>query len=341
MALIVTPLGSLVITALPPAPLRSFALSRFGHRAVGRHTPSVPRVPERKGQTWPSDSASCSLSPGSSWCSTSSTGTRPRSTPETLGWILLLAGGLAIIISLVVNAQRTRSTHVVEDRRDPRSDTEAAHFPRADRSALARRSLTAMERESVKAEESLDRQARILEAVLRLLSRHGISGVSMRAVAREAGVALGLVNYYYADKTSLIRGGAAAGSRSRTSPWSSPTRRWRRRNGCAGAAPGGRSGVPHHRATSPCGCSCGRWRRRRGLRADQHRGAEALPSGPRRLDPRRPAGADPRRVRPAGRGHRRRAERHVAHARCSGSTAPRFAGASRVARRSRSAPIRY
>jgi len=38
---------------------------------------------------------------------------------ETLGWILLLAGGLAIIISLVVNAQRTRSTHVVEDRRDP------------------------------------------------------------------------------------------------------------------------------------------------------------------------------------------------------------------------------
>jgi len=39
---------------------------------------------------------------------------------ETLGWILLLAGGLAILISLLVNAQRTRSTHVVEDRRDPR-----------------------------------------------------------------------------------------------------------------------------------------------------------------------------------------------------------------------------
>jgi AcrR family transcriptional regulator len=49
-----------------------------------------------------------------------------------------------------------------------------------------------------------DRQARILDAVLGLLSRQGISGVSMRAVAREAGVALGLVNYYYADKTSLI-----------------------------------------------------------------------------------------------------------------------------------------
>jgi AcrR family transcriptional regulator len=48
------------------------------------------------------------------------------------------------------------------------------------------------------------KRALIDEAVLTLLARHGISGVSMRAVAREAGVALGLVNYYYADKTSLI-----------------------------------------------------------------------------------------------------------------------------------------
>lgn len=53
--------------------------------------------------------------------------------------------------------------------------------------------------------EQVDRQARILEAAMDLLSRHGISGVSMRAVAREAGVALGLVNYYYDDKTTLIR----------------------------------------------------------------------------------------------------------------------------------------
>jgi AcrR family transcriptional regulator len=49
-----------------------------------------------------------------------------------------------------------------------------------------------------------DREERILEAVLNLLSQHGISGVSMRAVAREAGVALGLVNYYYDDKVTLI-----------------------------------------------------------------------------------------------------------------------------------------
>ncbi|MFE5835462.1 TetR/AcrR family transcriptional regulator [Arthrobacter sp. NPDC056493] len=58
---------------------------------------------------------------------------------------------------------------------------------------------------TVKSGEQVDRQARILEAALDLLSRHGISGVNMRAVAREAGVALGLVNYYYEDKSSLIR----------------------------------------------------------------------------------------------------------------------------------------
>ncbi len=51
----------------------------------------------------------------------------------------------------------------------------------------------------------VDRQERILDAVIALLGRHGISGVSMRAVAREAGVALGLVNYYYEDKNSLVR----------------------------------------------------------------------------------------------------------------------------------------
>lgn len=49
-----------------------------------------------------------------------------------------------------------------------------------------------------------DKQQQILDAVLTLLARHGISGVSMRAVAREAGVALGLVGYYYEDKTALI-----------------------------------------------------------------------------------------------------------------------------------------
>ncbi|QTG82099.1 TetR/AcrR family transcriptional regulator [Arthrobacter crystallopoietes] len=58
---------------------------------------------------------------------------------------------------------------------------------------------------TVNSDQQVDRQSRILEAALDLLSRHGISGVNMRAVAREAGVALGLVNYYYEDKSSLIR----------------------------------------------------------------------------------------------------------------------------------------
>jgi AcrR family transcriptional regulator len=55
-----------------------------------------------------------------------------------------------------------------------------------------------------KAEERPDRRTQILDGVLTLLSRKGIAGVSMRAVAREAGVALGLVHYYFDDKTSLI-----------------------------------------------------------------------------------------------------------------------------------------
>ncbi|WP_258064666.1 TetR/AcrR family transcriptional regulator [Arthrobacter sp. ZGTC131] len=64
---------------------------------------------------------------------------------------------------------------------------------------------TVNSREQGEQGEQVDRPSRILEAALELLSRHGISGVSMRAVAREAGVALGLVNYYYEDKSSLIR----------------------------------------------------------------------------------------------------------------------------------------
>jgi AcrR family transcriptional regulator len=49
-----------------------------------------------------------------------------------------------------------------------------------------------------------DREADILDAALAVLARDGIGGVSMRAVAREAGVSLGLANYYFTDKTSLI-----------------------------------------------------------------------------------------------------------------------------------------
>ena len=49
-----------------------------------------------------------------------------------------------------------------------------------------------------------EKEERILDAVLAVLSRGGIASVSMRAVAREAGVAVGLANYYFRDKNSLI-----------------------------------------------------------------------------------------------------------------------------------------
>lgn len=53
--------------------------------------------------------------------------------------------------------------------------------------------------------EKTDRASRILNAAITLLARDGISGVSMRAVAREARVSLGLVNYHYEGKLSLIK----------------------------------------------------------------------------------------------------------------------------------------
>jgi AcrR family transcriptional regulator len=54
-------------------------------------------------------------------------------------------------------------------------------------------------------DQERDRQQRILDAVLSLLSQRGIAGVSMRTVAKEAGVSLGLLHYYYEDKVGLIR----------------------------------------------------------------------------------------------------------------------------------------
>jgi uncharacterized membrane protein HdeD (DUF308 family) len=39
---------------------------------------------------------------------------------NTLGWILIIVGALAIVLALVMNNQRTRTTRVVEERRvDP------------------------------------------------------------------------------------------------------------------------------------------------------------------------------------------------------------------------------
>jgi len=57
---------------------------------------------------------------------------------------------------------------------------------------------TTDDRESASADE------RILDATLAVLARDGVAGVSMRAVAREAAVAVGLANYYFENKTALI-----------------------------------------------------------------------------------------------------------------------------------------
>jgi hypothetical protein len=37
---------------------------------------------------------------------------------NTLGWILIAGGVLAIVLSLIINAQRSRTTHVEERRTD-------------------------------------------------------------------------------------------------------------------------------------------------------------------------------------------------------------------------------
>lgn len=51
---------------------------------------------------------------------------------------------------------------------------------------------------------AVDKRERILEAALAVLARDGISGVTMRAVAREADVALGLATYHFTDKDGLL-----------------------------------------------------------------------------------------------------------------------------------------
>lgn len=49
-----------------------------------------------------------------------------------------------------------------------------------------------------------EREQRILDAVITLIGRGGVAAVSMRAVAREADVALGLMNYHFDTKSSLV-----------------------------------------------------------------------------------------------------------------------------------------
>lgn len=49
-----------------------------------------------------------------------------------------------------------------------------------------------------------DRQEQILAAAIAILGRDGLAGISVRSVARKAGVAHGLVAYYFDDMNGLI-----------------------------------------------------------------------------------------------------------------------------------------
>jgi AcrR family transcriptional regulator len=48
------------------------------------------------------------------------------------------------------------------------------------------------------------RRAEIVRATIRCLARHGYSGLTMKKVAREAGLSQGILHYYFADKRAIL-----------------------------------------------------------------------------------------------------------------------------------------
>src|SRR5437763_8963293 len=48
------------------------------------------------------------------------------------------------------------------------------------------------------------RRAQIVRATIRCLARAGYSGLTMKTVAREAGVSKGILHYYFADKRAIL-----------------------------------------------------------------------------------------------------------------------------------------
>lgn len=49
-----------------------------------------------------------------------------------------------------------------------------------------------------------ERRERVVEAAFRVIARDGLSGTSMRAVAKEAGCTIGLINHWFASRDDLI-----------------------------------------------------------------------------------------------------------------------------------------
>lgn len=56
-----------------------------------------------------------------------------------------------------------------------------------------------------RAVDHTDTAASIIEAAESLFSRHGVRGVSLREIAREAGVAVSSVNYHFGDKSGVLQ----------------------------------------------------------------------------------------------------------------------------------------
>src|SRR5256885_2775370 len=48
------------------------------------------------------------------------------------------------------------------------------------------------------------RRTAIVRATIRCLARDGYSGLTMKRVAREAGVSQGILHYYFADKRAIL-----------------------------------------------------------------------------------------------------------------------------------------
>ena len=49
-----------------------------------------------------------------------------------------------------------------------------------------------------------ERRDQVVEAAFRVIARDGLSGTSMRAVAKEAGCTIGLINHWFSSRDDLI-----------------------------------------------------------------------------------------------------------------------------------------
>lgn len=53
--------------------------------------------------------------------------------------------------------------------------------------------------------ESTDRRSEIIAATLRVIGQSGISGATMRSIARELGLTTGVISHYFRDKNELLQ----------------------------------------------------------------------------------------------------------------------------------------